>query len=105
MTGTPGPWTAKTEKFPVDIVTREGFVVASCDIDPALDGDAAIQNQLETIADAKVMAAAPNLAEALRTVLERYVTVIASGDCGHSDDPEIDPMVIAARMVLTQAGL
>lgn len=54
-------------------------------------------------ANARLIAAASDLLAALRDILNRYVELAGSGDCGFWD-PETEPEVIAARAALTRAG-
>lgn len=55
----------------------------------------------EALAEANCVlwASAPALFEALTGLLQRYVSLASSGDCGHWD-PEAEPEVIAARAAL-----
>jgi len=51
--------------------------------------------------DARLIAAAPEMYEALRNLLAEYVGILDSGDCG-SIGSEADSFAIAARSVLAQ---
>jgi hypothetical protein len=57
---------------------------------------------VRTEGDAKLIAASPELYEALQGMLDHYTTLINSGDAGNWD-PEEEPQVIAAREALTKA--
>lgn len=56
----------------------------------------------ESDADWHLIAAAPDLLEALRGMIEMYVPFINSGDAGNWD-PETEPEVIAARAAIAKA--
>lgn len=55
-----------------------------------------------TEANARLLAASWELREALKVLLESYVSMVSSGDCGHWN-PEVDAEVIAARSALAKA--
>lgn len=54
--------------------------------------------------DMVLIAAAPELLDALRAITKRYVDLAGSGDCGFWN-PEEEPEVIAARAALEKADL
>jgi hypothetical protein len=54
------------------------------------------------LADAKVMAAAPEMLTTLKLFVETYVGLVNSGDCGNWD-PETDAIVMVARAVVSKA--
>lgn len=54
-------------------------------------------------ANARLIAAAPELLEALRGMTEHYVRLAGCGDCGNWN-PEEEPEVIAARAAIAKAG-
>jgi hypothetical protein len=56
-------------------------------------------------ANARLISAAPELAEALVNLLAEYVQLLGCGDCGNSGDPEGVPEVIAARAAIRKAAL
>lgn len=88
---TPGPWIVVNEVIRGAPSQRSGFrrLVAT-----TWDG--------AHKANARLIAAAPELAEALAALLERYVDLINCGDCGNWD-PETEQQVIAARAALRKA--
>lgn len=57
---------------------------------------------VDTFSDGHLIAAAPELYEALEGLVEMYVDLVSSGDCGHWD-PEKEMQVIAARAALAKA--
>lgn len=58
----------------------------------------------ETIANARLVCAAPKMLAALEGMLDMYTAMINSGDCGNWN-PENDPEVIAAREAVKAARL
>jgi len=70
-------------------------------------GDFAVQIgkdyvNLHNEGDAKLIAAAPKLLEALQELLDDYTGLVNSGDCGNWN-PEEDPGVIKARAAIREA--
>lgn len=55
-----------------------------------------------SLANARLIAAAPELLEALHDLLTRYVELVNCGDCGHWD-PEQEDDVKAARAAIAKA--
>jgi hypothetical protein len=52
--------------------------------------------------DATVICAAPDLLDALRALLSRYVGLVNCGDCGNWN-PEMEPEVQTARAAISKA--
>jgi hypothetical protein len=85
---TPGPWFLLTKNH--------------CCVE-ASSGNVAVTNLARmSLADAQLIAAAPELLEALRTTLGIWVSLVNSGDAGNWD-PEQEPHVIAARAAIAKA--
>lgn len=108
---TPGPWSLATVPTSCGVCHKVGPFPGKHPGDPKRHacmyadypspgnpGDA------ELLANARLIAAAPQLAAALQTFVDEYVRMINSGDCG-SWDPEEEPKVIAARAALAAAGV
>lgn len=97
----PGPW--RVEPRPFNRGNRI-FIIASHGDHP--NGFvAAVESypfQWHREANAHLIAAAPDLYEALQTMLKRYVDLAGSGDCGNWN-PEEEAQVIAARAALAKA--
>ena len=110
---TPGPW----EYVPATVhhgpyVTSEfGSTICDCYVmsDPS---SASVLNggqsrpiaHMAEMADpnARLVAAAPELLEALNAMLDRYTDLVNCGDCGNWD-PETEEPVIAARAAIAKA--
>lgn len=93
---TPGPWRVG----PVDdtrVEDADGNEVAQ------IDGD---YNQPDTWplmeANARLIAAAPDLLKALESLLGSYTDLIQSGDCGFWG-PEEEEIIVTARAALSKA--
>lgn len=56
----------------------------------------------DNLANARLIAAAPCLLEALTRLLDRYTGLVNCGDCGFWD-PETEDEVIAARAAISKA--
>ena len=65
----------------------------------AFDEDKAVAIQE---ANARLIAAAPTMLDALKALTERYVSLVASGDCGNWD-VEDEQFVVAARAAIAKA--
>lgn len=110
---TPGPWAVapRTGRYQVIPATeQERYHLASIN---ALEFEALSvgtpNGQMALIpldesnrANANLIAAAPELLEALEGMLDRYTGLVNCGDCG-SWDPESEVEVIDARKAITRA--
>lgn len=95
---TPGPWTwdvALDHNWDVQVWSSPNRRV--CFV--AHDGE---DGNPTGKANARLIAAAPDLYEALSTFVEEYVSMIASGDCGNWN-PEDEGFVKSARAALAKA--
>jgi hypothetical protein len=63
----PGPWTVDKSSFPILVIDTNEMVVAEFHTDGEAQGEAAIANEQQTIADATASGALPDLLEALQT--------------------------------------
>jgi hypothetical protein len=107
---TPGPW-AVFERPPANEIfgpAAASFVHCGPDVrdDTGFDliARAYTRDGLnERQANARLIAAAPDLLAALETFVSKYVEMVNSGDAGFWD-PETEPKVIAARAALAKAG-
>jgi hypothetical protein len=99
---TPGPWGA--EFTGPHATTRDGFwEIAPVGHRGQLEWDREIAATADdNEANARLIAAAPDLLEALRNNIHRFVAMINSGDCGFWD-PETEETVIAARAAIAKA--
>lgn len=84
-----------------------GISAGPADLDGAKYGQKRCQPladdaKAKMVADAHLIAAAPDLYAALNAFVEEYVAMINSGDCGNWN-PEEGEMVIAARAALSRA--
>lgn len=95
---TPGPWAA--DRNDVRVAVRGGLFIARCYAIPCEDEPERYNG--ERAANARLIAAAPELLAALRLFLERYVSLVNCGDCGNWD-PETDEEVIQARAAIAKA--
>lgn len=102
---TPGPWTTKQARFPVD---GEFDWCVAATIDGAQHviveafGRVADHVRPNAEANARLISAAPDMAEALQGFLDHYVAMVNSGDCGFWN-PEDETHVKAARSALAKA--
>lgn len=90
-----GPWKAASDYQPLLIVSSDKKRVADCT--PALGA-----SNSEAFANAQLIAAAPDLLEALQSLMERYIVLAASGDCGHWN-PEEEKVIIRAKAAIAKA--
>ncbi len=95
---TPGPWVADLSAFPVLVRDPTGLFVAEVPTDEEVDGEERIAADAATIADAKAIAALPDLVESLQWAL-RNIEVIAERNTGYSEG------IRACRAALEKAGL
>lgn len=102
---TPGPWSTKAARRPVDGEFDWG-IVATIDGVPRIIGEAygrASNNvRPNAEANARLISAAPDMAKALERFLDHYVAMVSSGDCGFWN-PEDEAHVKAARSALAKA--
>jgi len=77
---TPGPWTLMAG-MPTNVLNLGGLRVARCDF----DGDF---NSVNAHANARLIAAAPDLYAALTCILNRYVELVDCGNCGWDIEKE-----------------
>lgn len=93
---TPGPWTVDGPPWSQIVWSSADNRVCFLSHTNGLDDD-------RDIATGRLIAAAPDLADALATMLERYVSLVNCGDCGNWD-PETEDEVKSARAALSRAG-
>jgi hypothetical protein len=103
---TRGPWEVRPDESGVTYLRVRGsqlgcrFRIANV---PKLTYEGATESEAaETLANANLIAAAPELLEALRFILDRYVQLVNSGDAGFWD-PEKEPQVIQSRAAMAKA--
>lgn len=98
---TPGEWRQSLKSktgHNRGIYSNAGLLIASVDVHQL----AAKEHRNRREADARLIAAAPLMLEALQSMTERYTSLVASGDAGNWD-AEAEPQVIAARAVIAAA--
>lgn len=93
---TPGPWKAGNNGHNGVIYIMAGEDIL-CEV---FDDDRLVP--LPDEANARLIAAAPDLLEALTTFVSQYVALVESGDAG-CWDVEAEPKVIAARAAIAKA--
>lgn len=91
---TPGPWEYSGNST--------GAVRAHNDLVASVYGDNGEATGLSMAANARLIAAAPELLGALNGILGRYARLVESGDAGNWDC-ELEPQVIAARAAIAKA--
>jgi hypothetical protein len=107
---TPGPWTAKNSNDDdlANHVRFDGPVVVyadeDCDIHPIADCSCNHSCRItdETFANARMIAAAPDMYAALERMINLYVALVDCGDCGNWN-PEEEMEVILARDAIRKA--
>jgi hypothetical protein len=90
---TPGPWSVEKERDFWNVTSVQGDIVG-------IEGLYRCDGSDE--ANARLIAAAPELLEALRYMLRRYVELVESGDAGDWN-PETETEVIEARAAIAKA--
>lgn len=101
---TPGPWEVATSCSWRRIVGLRGELVCEPVVQRADNHpDLHFRNGGPDGPDARLIAAAPDLREALAALLERYTGLVNCGDCGFWD-PETEDEVKAARAALAKAS-
>ncbi|WPU91821.1 hypothetical protein SNE25_21115 [Mucilaginibacter sabulilitoris] len=102
--GTPGPWKVQScgpgypESFEL-VVNTGGMAQRFGTIIPNKVLGVSIS---QTAANARLIAAAPELLTVLQDLLTRYTELVNSGDCGNWD-PEEEKEVIQARNAINKA--
>lgn len=93
---TPGPWTAEGPRV---LSPHSCGYVECCGIAECFHGS----RKDVAEANARLVAASPDLKDALSDLLAHYVVLVASGDAGNWD-AEAEEEVIAARAALARCG-
>jgi len=98
---TPGPWYCGTfrpvgNRPGIDIDAADSANIALCHYEKTE------MTATETKANARLIASAPELLAALQAILNRYIDLAGSGDCGNWN-PETEPQVIQARAAIAKA--
>ena len=100
---TPGQWTSVT----TDFNRKRHYGVAKLDdlgCGIALTGLVGDGDDLGSQANANLIAAAPELLEALETMVSRYVELVESGDCGFWDAEDEDQIINARKAIRKAYG-
>lgn len=102
---TPGPWYAFwNENFWQINTSSDEFqnmaVGDVCESSEIYDKNHKPHDHSE--ANAKLIAAAPDLLEALEGLLDRYTSLVSCGDCGYWN-AEVEEEVIASRAAIAKA--
>jgi hypothetical protein len=96
---TPGPWSVSPPWMGFSVINGSDdkmvFAIAAGSPEEKRPDD-------ECEANARLIAAAPEMLEALKVLLDEYLSLVNSGDCGFWD-AEKDGFVINARAVITKA--
>lgn len=96
----PAPWSYKKDEW------EDGFIILDSDGESVTEtgcgccSPSGVGVWLEC--DARLIAAAPDLLEALKLLLENHTQLVNFGDCGNWD-VEGEPAVIAARAAIARA--
>ena len=93
---TPGPWVVADDGDGLIYVLTEDEGLVADAHDPSFIDDEVAK------ANARLIAAAPELVEALEKMTAHYVALVECGDCGFWDANK-EPEVIAARAALSKA--
>jgi hypothetical protein len=102
---TPGPWyVSAADDYEIHSEATPDKFPHRCKEDDLGRFVAVIGNRASDFgkANARLIAAAPEMLEALKVLLDEYLSLVASGDCGFWD-AEKSGFVIAAREVIAEA--
>lgn len=102
---TPGPWWVVEKYADRNVFVRaEGGMIAEGPYPSHYSNqdERFEQEKAERYANASLISAAPDMAEALERFLDHYVAMVSSGDCGFWN-PEDEAHVKAARSALAKA--
>lgn len=99
---TPGPWSVVLRPIRKSSSVNGARVVSVDGTHVANVPNRADKPIFQKEADLHLIAASPELFEALETFVEEYCALVNSGDAGNWD-PEEEPKVIAARAALSRA--
>jgi len=92
---TSGPW---THDYGNDTGPNDDYFVEFYEI---FSGDNVI-GQFENEDDARLASSAPDLLEAIESLLENHTQLVNCGDCGNWD-VELEPEVVSARAAIARA--
>lgn len=101
---TKGPWFICGEPGhePQSDSWREGLTIGSAPEGTRICDLTSLRVDWQNAANARLIAAAPDMFEALKTFVAEYVDLVESGDAGFWD-PEKETKVIAARAAIAKA--
>lgn len=88
---TPGPWVVNPITAQVDVMRDDGPLPICLMLWPTK-----VRSEAETEANANLIAAAPEMYESLRSIVENW-------DFEHGDTPVYDPDIVMAREALKKA--
>jgi hypothetical protein len=101
MKHTQGPWQYDWGQKVNGVI--QYWIIGTVDGDGDINTIASIGNDIDGAENAaQLIAAAPELLEALKAFTKMYVNMIKSGDCGNWN-PEEDAEVIQARKAIAKA--